>query len=165
MFSSQGAGVSTRRDEIDRVVHDVDDVLVGADAVERRDLVGRQLVVGDLQPPAGVREADHAPLRLAPLEHRQVPARPFLDPGRARVVVFLEPQQAEVAGVRRREARDLDVVAHQVVGVESGWILPSKNCFWAYQHGPQDSTQPTSRSSPRMCRLMSSGFTPSVGLS
>ncbi len=56
------------------------------------------------------------PLRLAPLEHGQVPARPFLDPRRARVVVFLEPQQAEMAGVRRGEAGDLDVVAHQVFG-------------------------------------------------
>ena len=63
-----------------------------------------------------MREADDAPLRLAPLEHGQVPARPFLDPGRARVVVFLEPQQAEVPGVRGGEARDLDVVAHQVFG-------------------------------------------------
>ena len=60
-------------------------------------------------------KAHDAPLRPAPLEHRQVPARPFLDAGGARVVVFLQPQQTQVAGVRRREAGDLDVVAHQVV--------------------------------------------------
>ena len=111
----RGRGVDGR-DEVDRVVHHVDDVLVGADAVERRDLVGGKLVVGDLEAPARMREADDAALRLAPLEHGQVPARPLLDPGRARIVVFLEPQQAEVAGVRRGEAGDLDVVAHQVVG-------------------------------------------------
>ena len=63
-----------------------------------------------------MREADHAPLRLAPPEHGQVPARPLLDPGRAGIVVLLEPEQAEVARMRRREPRDLDVVAHQVVG-------------------------------------------------
>ena len=40
-----GSGRVDARDEIDRVVHHVDDVFVGADAVERRDLVGRQLVV------------------------------------------------------------------------------------------------------------------------
>ena len=108
-----GRGVDGR-DEIDRVVDHVDDVLVGADAVERRDLVGRKLVVGNLEAPPRVREADDGPLRLAPFEHRQVPARPFLDPRRPWIVVFLEPQQAKMAGMRRRKSRDLDVIAHQV---------------------------------------------------
>ena len=49
--------------------------------------------------------------------------------------------------------------------VESGCSFPSKYAFCAYQQGPQASTQPTSRSSPKMCRIMSSGVTPSVGLS
>ncbi len=110
-----GGGRVDGRDEVDGVMHHVDDVFVGADAVKLGHFVAGKLLVGDLQPPARVRKAHDAALRLAPLEHRQVPAWPFLDAGRARVVVFLEPQQAEVAGVRRREAGDLDVVAHQVV--------------------------------------------------
>ena len=62
-----------------------------------------------------MREAHDAPLRLAPPEHREVPAWPLFDAGRAWVVVLLEPQQAEVAGVRRRKPRNLDVVPHQVI--------------------------------------------------
>ncbi len=49
--------------------------------------------------------------------------------------------------------------------MESVLVLPSKYRFWWYQHGPQLRQQPTLRSSPRTCRIMSSGVTPSVGLS
>lgn len=49
--------------------------------------------------------------------------------------------------------------------VESGLSLPSKKVFWKYQPGPQLSTEPTLRSSPRMYRIMSCGYTPSVGFS
>src|SRR5262249_14858588 len=91
-----------RRDEVDHIVHHVDDIFVRADAVERGYLIAREVGILDLQAPPRVREADDATLLLAPAEHRQVPAWPFLDPRRARVVVFLEPEQTEVAGVRRR---------------------------------------------------------------
>src|SRR5216683_518130 len=36
--------------------------------------------------------------------------------------------------------------------VESTLSLPSKNVFWKYQLGPQLSTEPIFKSSPRMCR-------------
>ena len=57
----------------------------------------------------------------------------------AGVVLLLQPQQAEVARSGcEREAGDLDVVAHQVRRASrAGATLPSKNCFWWYQHGPQ----------------------------
>ncbi len=79
-----------------------------------------------------------AALILAPLQNRQVPGGPFADAlglaalevpplaakrpielggFRIGVVVFLEPQQAQVPGVLRGEAGDLDVVAHQVVAL------------------------------------------------
>ena len=84
-----------------------------------------------LQAPAAVRKADDAPLLLAPLQHRQVPTRPLFDARRAGVVVFLQPQQAEVPGVRTGEAGDFDVVPHQVVRASKACAaLPSKNCFW-----------------------------------
>ena len=84
MFSSQTTGVSDGGDEIDGVVGHVDDVLVGADAVERRHLVVRQLAwPSPAGPMPGMREPDDAPCAFAPLEDRQVPARPILDLRRA----------------------------------------------------------------------------------
>src|SRR5690606_28286355 len=109
------AGRIDGRDEVAGVVHDVHDVLVGADAVEGRHFVGGQFVGGDFQAPAAVREAHHAPLLFAPFEDGQIPSGPLtnLRGPRAfetsafvaeapvelhrlgiRVVVFLKPQQA-----------------------------------------------------------------------
>ena len=53
----------------------------------------------------------------------------------------------------------------EISAAESADTWPLKCCFCVYQHGPQLRTQPTLRSSPRMCRIMASGPTPSVGLS
>ena len=70
-----------------------------------------------------MREADTAPCDLRPPEDRKVPARPVLDALRAGIVLLLQPQQHEVAGVAGREAGDLDVVAHQVLGGGEAVVL------------------------------------------
>ena len=57
----------------------VDDDLVGADALERRDDVVRQLVGADRQADSTVRVPDQRVLRVAPAHDRQVPRRPVLD--------------------------------------------------------------------------------------
>ena len=93
-----------RRQEIDCVVHHVHDVFIGADAVEGRNLVGRNRVGRGLQSPARVGEPDDPSLRFAPLQYGKVPARPLIDPRGARIVVLLEAQQAEMPRVRRRES-------------------------------------------------------------
>ena len=54
-----------------------------------------------------------APCVLAPLQDRQVPGRPVLEPLRAGIVLILQAEQHEMAGVARREAGDLQVVVHQ----------------------------------------------------
>src|SRR5208337_3674255 len=77
----------------------------------RRNRVGR-----GLQSPARVGEPDNPSLRLGPLQYGKVPARPVVDPRGARIVVLLEAQQAEMPRVRRRKARDFDIVAHHVFG-------------------------------------------------
>src|SRR3989442_5878470 len=41
--------------------------------------------------------------------------------------------------------------------VERRFGFPSKKVFWKYQPGPQLSTSPTFKSSPRMWRIMSCG--------
>ncbi len=62
-----------RRDEVDGVVGHVDDELVGANAVERRNLVVREIAALDLQPQARVRETGNRALRFGPLQNGQVP--------------------------------------------------------------------------------------------
>ena len=106
MFSSQTPACHGR-DEVDGVrVRHVDDVLVGADAVERR--ASRSWAASwlrDLQAPAGVREADDRALRLRPLQigRSQVGQSSIrFVPG---IVLLLQPEQHEVAGVARRETR------------------------------------------------------------
>ena len=110
--------------------------LVGGAAGTSRHTLTTGTVVRQLQPPAAVRETDNAPLFLAPLENRQIPRRPFPDGRRLGpfevpvqtaecpiefrflrilVVVLLQPQQAEVAGVLAGEAGDLHVVPHHIV--------------------------------------------------
>ena len=67
--------------------------------------------------------ADDAPLLPPPSENRLRPARPLLDERRAGVIVLGEAEEAEVAGVRRREAAHLDVVAHQRLrGRKGRWL-------------------------------------------
>ena len=48
-------------------------------------------------------------------------------------------------------------------GVESEADVSVKVLLLKYQHGPQVRTQPTLRSSPTMCRIISAGATPCVG--
>ena len=60
-----------------------------------------------------MREADDRALRPCPLQDRQVPGRPVFEPLRAGIVLVLEPEQHEMAGVARREAGHLQVVVHQ----------------------------------------------------
>src|SRR5262249_47785615 len=97
-------------DEIDGVMHDVDNVFVGADAVVWGHVVAGQLEVVGFEPPTRMREADDAALRLTPFEDGEIPARPFFDAGRARIVVFLEPEEAQMAGVRGGKSGDFDIV-------------------------------------------------------
>ncbi len=107
-------------------MRDADDELVGADAVERRQLGGREHLLLNGQAPARVGEAGHRPLRLGPPENREAPARPVLDAARAGVVLLLKIQQDNVAGVAGREPADLHVVAHQVVGGRKQVVLAFK---------------------------------------
>src|SRR5271157_2152791 len=57
-----------RGQEIDRVMHHVHDVFIGADAVEGRNLVRRNRVGRGLQSPTRVGEPDKPALRLGPLQ-------------------------------------------------------------------------------------------------
>ena len=54
------------RDEIDGVVHHVDDILVGADAVKGRDLIRRQLVVSAASAPIPSVKTRQLPLATCP---------------------------------------------------------------------------------------------------
>src|SRR6185503_8305104 len=58
------------------LVRDVHDVLVRADAVVAGHLVVRKLGGGHAEPPTRVREPGDSALRLAPLQHGEVPRRP-----------------------------------------------------------------------------------------
>ena len=113
-----------------------DNVLIGADPVEAghgvigelrrglsRPVARRPLAtelaasprhhVGEFESPAGMAVTDNAPLLPPPGKDRLRPTRPLLDERRAGVVVLGKSEKTEVAGVRRREAAHLDVVAHQ----------------------------------------------------
>ena len=155
-----------RRDEVDRVVDHVDDVFVGADAVERRDLVVRQLVGVASAAPSPSARSRRPPPATCPTSG---PAGPSSATPRSGSCRGSRPPSAGAGRGGRRATRGSRRPRRRSAsgnrGSTAGAVLPSKNCFWKYQQGPQLRTQPTSRSSPRMCRIMSSGRTPSVGLS
>src|SRR5688572_10862021 len=62
-----------------------------------------------------MRVAYCATLTACPLQNRQSPAWPFFDLGRTGVVIFLQAEQTNMTGMRRREAGDLHVIAHHVL--------------------------------------------------
>src|SRR5215510_12258744 len=103
------------RDEIYGVMRHVDDVFVRADSVETRQFVIGEGVALRLQAPARMREAGDRALALRPLQDRQIPRRPIFQDLDAGIVLFFQSQQDEVAAMRRREARNLEVVTHQVL--------------------------------------------------
>src|SRR5262245_22319842 len=61
-------------------------------------------------------KADNRSLRFRPLENGKIPSRPVLDHLRARILLVFEPHQYQVAAMTRGEARNLNVIAHQVIG-------------------------------------------------
>ena len=61
-----------------------------------------------------MRVAHHGALRLRPAKDRNPKGRPVLNAPRALIVLLFQAEQAEMAGVARREARDFHVVAHDV---------------------------------------------------
>src|SRR5262245_9038889 len=77
-------GRVSRGNEVDGVMRNVDDVLVCTDAVEDRHFVVRQLARLHLKAQSGMRESGDGPLRLRPLQDRQVPGGPVLDLADAR---------------------------------------------------------------------------------
>src|SRR5207247_1474891 len=80
-------------DEVDHArMRDVDDVFVGANAVERRHLEARYVVVLYLQAPARVCESDDRTLRLRPFQNRQVPRWPVFDAMRLRIILILQTE-------------------------------------------------------------------------
>ena len=114
------------RDEVDGVVRHVHNELVRADPVKPGHLVVRQFVALDLQPPPRVREAHDGALSLSPLEHRQIPGRPLVDTSRTGIVVLLQSQQHQVAGVARRKPRHLDVVVHDSLRLRKLVVLAAE---------------------------------------
>ena len=62
-----------------------------------------------------MREADHGPLAFPPLQDGKIPGGPVLDPLRVRIVLILQPQQHEMAGMAGGKSRHLEVVVHQAV--------------------------------------------------
>src|SRR5262245_38559496 len=103
------------RNEIYGVMRHVDNVFVRADAVEPRQFVIGQGGALRLQPPTRVREAGDRALTLRPLQDRQIPRGPIFQDLRARIILLFQSQQDEMAAMRRRKARNLKVVTHQVL--------------------------------------------------
>ena len=109
------------RYEVDRVgVSHVHDIFIGADAVEPGHLIVRQVARFHRQSPAGVREAHHRALRLAPAQNRQVPGGPVLGALGTGIVLLGQPQQHEVAGahvdqaLRHDQPEPAEPTTHQV---------------------------------------------------
>ncbi len=94
--------------------------------------------------------ADDAVLAFAPFEDGQRPAGPFVDERGSRVVIFGETEEAEVACMGGGEAADLYVVAHEVLGSGELGDFSIEVLLLSIPAGPQLSTQPTFKSSPRM---------------
>ena len=125
--------MSTRRDEVDRVVRRRRRCTRWRRC--RRTAGSRSSadrVALDLQAPARVREADDRRPAPCPTSGSAGPSSATPRSGVVLgIVLFLQPQQAEVAGVDRREAGDLDVVAHQVRGGRERVVAcPRRTAFW-----------------------------------
>src|SRR5436309_13652653 len=73
-----------------------------------------------------MREAYHGALAFPPLQDRKIPGRPVLDPLRIRIILFLQSQKNQVPRMARGEARDLQIVAHQIRGSGQRMIFPLK---------------------------------------
>ena len=118
------------RDEVHGIrVGDIDDVLVGADAVEGRHLEAGHRAILYFETPPGMSESDDRTLRPGPLQDREIPRGPVLDPMRPRIVLIFQSEQHEMAGVAGRKSRHLEVVMHPAIGFRQRVVLPRKELF------------------------------------
>ena len=82
----------------------------------------------------------------------------------AGIVLLLQTQQHDVAGVAGGEAGDLEVVVHQPVGLRERVVLAGEELLLVVVIGtPGEHASRCSDASPRIWRIMSFGSTPSVG--
>ena len=108
----------------------VDDVFIGPDPVERRHYIAWKRVARDLKAPAGMGESGHGSLRFGPLQKRQIPGRPVLNPLGTRIVLFFQTNEYQVPRMARGKARDLEIVVENLIRFGKRVILRVKNCFW-----------------------------------
>jgi len=66
-------------------------------------MYSRQILVLDLQTPAGMCESNDRALLFPPLQNGQIPGGPIFDALGAWVILIFESQQNQVTGVARRE--------------------------------------------------------------
>ena len=92
----------------------VGDVFVGTNAVERRHLVGRQCRAGLVESPAGMCRANERTLPLGPAEGVQAKLGPMMLGIAAGEHLLAQTKQAQMAGLVRTEAGDLDIVSQQI---------------------------------------------------
>src|SRR4051794_1850480 len=64
-----------------------------------------------------MRVADNGSLRLGPFEDRQVPAWPFVENLRARILLVLEPKENQMTAMAGGESGDLDIISKQLFSV------------------------------------------------
>src|SRR5262245_2942606 len=88
-----------RGNEIHRIMRHIYNVLVGADSVEGRHFVVRQIGTPNLQANSGVRESGDSALRFRPFQNREVPGRPVLNLPRFGIVLVAEAQKNEMSAM------------------------------------------------------------------
>ena len=115
---------------------DVDNVFVGADAVEGRHVEARNRTVPDLESPAGVCKPDDGSLRPRPFQDRQIPRGPVPDAMGLRVVLIFQSEQHQVPRVAGRKPRYLEVVVHPAIGLRERVVLAGEKLLLVVITGP-----------------------------
>ena len=149
MFSSHSGGVSTVEMKSTASCATSTMYSLAPMPSKRRHLVGRERAA--LRPPGPSpsgrsRRRRPAPSPTCRIGRSQV-GQSSSD-SRARVVLVLQPEQHEVAGVARRKAGDLEVVAHQVIAASTA-SCPGlrRTASGSSSTGPRSA--PSRRSAPR----------------
>ena len=114
----------------------IHDVFIGADAVEFGHVVIRQLAAFDLQTPARMGRTADGPLLFGPAQRVEAERGPMVFGIAAGINLIFEPQQTEMAGIVRAEARDFDIVTEQV-GILGDFVHgPAKELFLIIETRP-----------------------------
>ena len=77
----------------------IDDVLIGANAVEAGHFERRKLSAGDMETPTRMREPNHFALGFGPAQNGQIQRGPVLDALGPWIILLLQIQQNDVARV------------------------------------------------------------------